>query len=90
MITIPLFTFLIIYCVFLIIFSIFFFINVGYLISTGSISTASTAITFFVLIFALIVVGATLFALSNTNWGQTITLFNSDWFGDTITGTNTF
>lgn len=90
MISIPLITFLIIYCLFLLLFAIFFFINAGHLAKTASISFASLAITFFVLIFAIIVTGATLYFLSDTNWGQEITIFNAEWFGDIFTKSNQF
>jgi hypothetical protein len=90
MISIPLITFLIIYCLFLLLFAIFFFINAGYLAKTASISFASLAITFFVLAFALITVGATLYFLSDANWGGQITVFNSDWFGDSMSQINQF
>lgn len=90
MITIPLISFLIIYCLFLLLFAIFFFINAGYLAKTASISIASLTITFFVLAFALITVGATLYILSDASWGSQITIFNMGWFGDNISQINEF
>lgn len=90
MITIPLISFLIIYCLFLLLFAIFFFINAGHLAKTASISLASLAITFFVLTFALLTVGATLYLLSDASWGNQITIFNADWFGDNLTSINKF
>lgn len=84
MLTIPLYSFLILYFIFLIIFFIFSLINVAHITSTGSLTLASFLVTFIVgALCALIFYGAWYF-LQGVYWQTPITIWNTDWISSIL------
>lgn len=76
---IPLYIFLFTYFAFLVIFAFFIIINFYHIFSSGVLTVVNLTITIFVL-------GATVFGLFgtqqllvDTDWQQSVTLFNSAW-----------
>ncbi len=81
MITIPLYSLLVIYAVFLIVFVIFFAINFFHIILTGTTSFSSFLVTLFVTAFFALIIFGTWYLLQSTDWTQQITIWNSSWLG---------
>ncbi|MDD2758463.1 MAG: hypothetical protein PHD72_03790 [Patescibacteria group bacterium] len=80
MLTLPLYVFLIIYFVFLFFFGLFFLINIAHLYQTAALTVASFIVTLIMLAAIAIIIWATWYLLQNTDWTQTVTLFDSSWF----------
>ena len=76
MITIPLYSLLIIYGIFLIVFLTFFFINFGHILATGTNTLGSFIITFIIMALAVLTLFGTWYYLRGTNWQQSITVLN--------------
>jgi len=81
MLTLPLYSFLIIYGIFLLAFLFFFFMSVAHIFSTGSLTFASFMITLFIIFAAVVTLWLTWLFLNGMDWTQGITIFNKNWFG---------
>ncbi len=79
MFTIPLYILLIAYAVFLGIFFIFFIINLLHIVLTGTTTFTSFIATLLVVGLTIFTLFATWYYLQNTDWTQTVTLFNTGW-----------
>lgn len=77
MISLPLYPFLFAYFFFLLAWIIFFFINVGHLVHTGTFTLASFVVTFFFIAFSAFVFFFTILLLQNTDWRTPMVFFNS-------------
>lgn len=84
MVTIPLYTLLFIYILYLAIFMTFSVINFYHIVTSGSFTTASFTISFFVFALTILTLYFTWFLLQYVNWQQPITLFNLDWLPDIL------
>jgi hypothetical protein len=82
MVTIPLYSFLIIYFVFLIIFAVFSIVNISHLIDTGTLTFVSFLMTLVVAAMTVLTLYATWYFLRGVNWQEPITIWNSEWFGN--------
>ncbi len=76
MITIPLYTLLIGYGVFLIIFLTFFFINFGHLLATGTTTLGSFLTTFIIIALTALTLFGTWYYLQGTDWQQSVPILN--------------
>jgi hypothetical protein len=81
MLTLPLYSLLIIYGLFLLAFLFFFFTNVAHIFSTGSLTFASFMVMLFIIIATIATLWLTWLFLSGADWTQGITIFNKNWFG---------
>ncbi|HLD60646.1 MAG TPA: hypothetical protein VJA27_00735 [Patescibacteria group bacterium] len=81
MITIPLYFILFIYGFFLLGFSVFFFINLGHLVRTGTFTFVSFFVSCAFIVFILLVLWTTWYLLQGVNWQEPITLWNGNWLG---------
>ncbi|MFA5128242.1 MAG: hypothetical protein WC457_04590 [Patescibacteria group bacterium] len=84
MLTIPLYSFLIIYAILFLFFVFFFLVNVGHIVATGSITFGSFIMTMFILLASLAVLWFTWYILQNMDWTQGLTIFNKEWFGGIV------
>lgn len=82
LITLPVYTLLFLYLIFLTIFAIFSIVNVYHVVVTGTFTLASFFITFFVSVLTVITLYFTWHLLKDIDWQQPMTLFNSDWITD--------
>ncbi len=81
MISVPLYIFLFAYFFFLLAWGVFFFVNVGHLVHTGTLTIPSFIATFLFIAFAAIVLFFTLAQLATVDWQQSVVLWNTDWLG---------
>lgn len=88
MITIPLYFILFIYFAFLVLFTIFSFINVGHIYHSGALTFTSFVFTIFVALFVIGNFILTFNLLAGTDWQQMITVWNSAWISNTLTLNN--
>ena len=88
MFTIPLYVFLIIYFLFLIIFGLFFLINIGHLFQTAALTASSVFVAILLLSVSLLILWATWYLLSDINWLQSVTVFDSAWLGNIFSFSN--
>jgi|GEM_PF-1114188 len=82
MFSLPLYIFLFIYIFFLIIFSIFAFINIAHIVQTGSMTFTSFCVTFLTLILTVFVFFATWWLLKDVDWQTQAMVWNSEWIGN--------
>ena len=82
MLTLPIYALLIIYALFLIIFFIFFVINLFHIILTGTTTFTSFIATFLIMATTVFVIYGTWYLLQNTNWMQTIIIWDNSWFSN--------
>lgn len=82
MLTIPLYSFLVIYFGFLIIFFIFSIINVLHLADTGTLTFVSFLMTLVITAMTVLTLYATWYLLRGTYWQMPITIYNSEWLGN--------
>lgn len=82
MITIPLYPFLFIYGFLLLAVAALFFVNVGHLIHTGTLTIYSFFATFIFLALSVIILWFTWQILGAINWQQPIVVWNSAWLGE--------
>lgn len=86
MLTIPLYTALIIYFVFLFIFLIFFLTNVRHIMLTGTNTFMSFAVTFIVLILTALTVWGTWNFVRSADWQRPLIVWDSGWLGSSNNG----
>jgi hypothetical protein len=77
---IPLYTLLIVYLLFLVVFFAFMFINLGHLINTGTFTPHSFLVTIIVFTITITVLIVTFLALRGVPWREPLLLINADWF----------
>lgn len=88
MITIPLYSFLIIFFIYLVIFGLFFLINFGHLFQTAALTFTSFFVAILLIAASLVVLWGTWYFLSDVNWQQSVTVFDTAWFGNILSFTN--
>lgn len=88
MVTIPLYIFLIIFFLFLIVFGLFFLINIGHLFQTAALTFASVLVAILLISASLLVLWGAWYMLSDVNWQQSVTIFDTAWFGNLLSFTN--
>lgn len=81
MITVPLYTTLFLYMLFLAIFAIFVIINFYHIIISGSFTLTAFTISFFTFVLTVLTLYFTVRLLQGVDWQQPLTLFNIEWFG---------
>ncbi|PIR74327.1 MAG: hypothetical protein COU35_03475 [Candidatus Magasanikbacteria bacterium CG10_big_fil_rev_8_21_14_0_10_47_10] len=91
MISIPLYTFLLLYFVFLAIFVAFMLVDLYHIITSASFSLVSFIMTFFIFAGTLLVCYFTIQLLSQAgiDWQTPLVLFNASWFSGAF-GATTF
>jgi len=80
MISIPFYTVLFAYLIFLCIFVIFSLINFYHIIATSSLTFVSFTITFLVFALTILTLYFTWQIISQVNWSQNLILFDTNWF----------
>lgn len=80
MVAIPLFIFLLLYLLIVLVFLGIFFIHIYHLVATSSVNLLSTAITVFVGGLMAIIIGFTFILLADVDWSMSMPLLNPDWF----------
>jgi len=86
MLTIPLYTFLFLYLVFLVVFVAFAIMNFYHIVMTASFTLASFVITFFTFTLTILTLYFTWQVVNTVDWQQSVILFNSTW----LTGSEIF
>ena len=81
MITVPLFSFIIIYVVALAIIGLFFAVNFFHIILTGTTTLSSFFITLFALASVTLIIFGTWYFLQGVDLSQQITIWNKSWLG---------
>jgi hypothetical protein len=79
MITIPLYSLLIIFGIFFLIFAVFIIANVMHIVLTGSATAVSFIITLLILLMTFAALYGTWYFLQNANWSEQLTIWNSGW-----------
>lgn len=87
MLTIPLYSFLFIYWLFVATFVIFMLVNLYHIVVTASFTLPSFLFTFFIFASTALILYFTyvVFAQSGIDWQTPVILFNSDWISDIFT-----
>lgn len=80
MLTVPLYSLLIGYLVFLAFFTILMTINFYHIIISGSFTFTTFIISFFCIVLTLLTLYFTFIQLQNVAWNTPITVFNLEWF----------
>ncbi|MEK7643973.1 MAG: hypothetical protein AAB390_01570 [Patescibacteria group bacterium] len=83
-ITIPLYSLLFLYFIFLLIFAFFSVVNVYHIASSGTLTSASFAITFLVGALAIFTFYFTFALLVDVRWTQPLILFDTSWFSNIL------
>jgi hypothetical protein len=83
MLTIPLYSFLFIYILFLAIFVAFSIMNFYHVVMTASFTLASFVLTFFTFTLTVLTLYFTWYLLGGVDWQTPITLFDSSWLTNT-------
>jgi len=84
MLTIPLYTFLFIYLVFLVVFVAFAIMNFYHIVMTASFTLASFIITFFIFTLTILTLYFTWQVISMVNWQADVLLFNTEWLTGSV------
>lgn len=79
MLSIPLYSLLIAYAIFLLIFFTFFIINLLHIILTGTTTFNSFLATFIIIALTVLTIFGTWYFLQNTDWQQPLTVFDTGW-----------
>ncbi|MBP9761073.1 MAG: hypothetical protein KBD15_02440 [Candidatus Magasanikbacteria bacterium] len=92
MISIPLYSILFVYILFLAVFVVFMCIHLYHIISTASFTLISFFVVFSVFAAAAIILYTTyqLVGGGDVNWQAPLVLFNPDWFGSVFGSENSF
>ena len=80
MVTIPLYTLLFIYFLFLAIFAVFLLINFYHIVMTASFTLSSFLVTFIIFALTALTLYFTWQFLSAVDWQISLTVFDSSWF----------
>ena len=80
MFTLPLYTLLIIFGVFLLIWIAFFCLNLRDIIMSGSLNGTTAGVTMTIIALALLTILVAGFFLASIDWGAPIILFKTEWF----------
>jgi len=81
MITIPLYIFLLIFLIAILIIGIFYFISISHIFTTANLTFTSFVITLAIFALASFTIYGTYFLLQDTDWKQSIKIFDQTWFG---------
>jgi hypothetical protein len=81
MVTIPLYIFLFIFFIALLILAIFYFIDLAHIVATANLTFVSFVVTSIVFILVIAVLYGTWFFLQGTDWQQTIKIWDNQWIG---------
>ncbi len=84
MLTIPLYTFLFLYLIFLVIFVAFAIINFYHIVTTASFTLASFIITFFTFTLTVLTLYFTWQVINTANWQADVLLFNTEWLTGSV------
>ena len=76
MLSLPLYVFLFVYFAYLVVFAIFFLINLLHITHTKTFTMSSFAMTIFILGSAVLILFATWCMTSGVDWQQPVTVFN--------------
>ena len=79
MITIPFGALLFIYLFFMLGFVVFSFVNVGHLISTGTVNRTSLAVILLYFIFSIFITVATWILIGDVDWQQPLVVWSISW-----------
>lgn len=88
MIIIPLYIILLIYLAYLIVISVFAFINFSHLFHSGSLTTISLFVTLLMAALVAITLFFTFIFLNEVDWQQPLTLWNNEWISSTLNSSN--
>lgn len=78
MVIFPLYIIGFIYLAFLAVFAVFAFVNIMHIIQTGTFTRMSFLITLFVMAFTALILYATWYFLKDTDWQQTLFVWNTE------------
>ena len=81
MLTIPLYSFLIIYFALAAVLAIFYAVNFFHIVLTGTTTISSFFMTLLILAFVGFIIFGTWYFLQGIDWSQQITIWNSSWLG---------
>ncbi|MBU2542122.1 hypothetical protein KJ785_01000 [Patescibacteria group bacterium] len=84
MLTIPLYTFLFLYLIFLVFFVAFSIINFYHIVTTASFTLASFIITFFTFTLTVLTLYFTWQIVNVIDWQVDVILFNSEWLTGSV------
>jgi len=87
MLAIPLYVFLIIYFLFLLMFGLFFLINIGHLFQTAALTASSIFVAILLLGVSFLILWTTVYLLGDVDWQQSVTIFNPAWIGNVFSFT---
>lgn len=87
MVTLPLYTFLILYIVFVMIVVALKLVNVYHIASAQALNTITFTVSFLILVLTIGTLYLTFYFLQGTNWYAPVILFDPGWFS---IGTPTF
>lgn len=87
MLTIPLYSFLFVYWLFVALFVFFMLVNLYHIISTASFTLPSFLFTFFIFAGTTLVLYGTFMVLGDAgiDWQTRVVLFHPDWLGNVFT-----
>jgi len=80
--TLPLYVFLFAFFGFLLIFAIFYFINIYHLFESNSLTITSLAITILTFAVSALTIFVLWYLLQDVNWKTAITVFDSAWISN--------
>lgn len=83
--SLPLYVFLFLFFGFLVIFLIFFFIDIYHLFETNSLTLTSLAVTILVFTISALTLFITWYLLQDVDWKTPITIFDSSWITNLFT-----
>lgn len=83
-ISLPFYSLLIFYFIFLIVFAFFSAVNVYHLVTSGTFTLSSLTITFFIGALTVFTLYFTFILLLDVDWQQTLTLFDTSWFSNLL------
>lgn len=85
---IPLYVFLFIYFGFLAVFALFVIINFFHILNSGSLTLVNFCVTVSMAAITVFALFGTFSLLQGTDWQQTIIIFDSAWFGGTLSNSS--
>jgi len=82
MLSVPLYSLLVIYALFLIVFIVFFAVNFFHILLTGTNSFSSFLVTIFVITVSALIIFVTWDLLQGTDWTQPVIIWGGSWSGN--------
>lgn len=74
--TIPLYSLLFVYIIFMTVFAVFLLVNLYHILMTGSVTIVSFFVSFFVFFSTFLILYLTWYLLQGTDWQQTLVNFS--------------